>query len=318
MDGKREPVKVVGETLEADSFREYLEDVKRYSPHTASAYFTDVCEFYLFLEEREQTFSSAEVKDCKEFIFRLNASRVTHKTIKRKVSALKTFYSYLIETGAIKINPFDLVRTPRADRKLPDFLTPDQMATLFQRNLERDDPLVVRDEAILELMFASGIRAEETIDLTLGTIDLDQRTMKVLGKGKKERLVPFSVTAKKSLERYLNELRPKLVLERSDGSDTDVVFLNSRGEKLTERGLQYILKRIGDQTGFPGLHPHTLRHSYATFLVNRGANLRQIQEFMGHASIGTTAIYSHVSYEELKATYDKAFVDPSSKGGEVG
>ena len=307
MEARAEPVKVAGEIELADSFKDYLLSVRRTAPHTASAYFSDVCEFNLFMMDRNQDVLAAEVKDCKEFILYLSKRNISKRTIKRKAAALKAFYAYLIELGKLTINPFELVHTPKSELKLPDFLNPEQISELFSRNLKRDDPLTLRDQALLELLFASGIRASETIELTLDRVDLKNRILRVIGKGKKERLVPFSESAKKTLERYLNGLRPRLVRARLDHIDPGFVFLNSKGEKLSERGLQYIFKRIGKATGFSILHPHTLRHSYATYLVNRGGNLRVIQEFMGHSSIGTTAIYSHVAYEDLRKAYDLAF-----------
>lgn len=312
MEGRPEPVKIAGETELADSFRDYLESVRRCSRNTCDAYFSDLCEFNLFIQDRDVDILDVKVSDCKAFILHLSERGVSRRTTKRKIAALKAFYNYLIERGDAQINPFGLVHTPKSEKRLPDFLTPDQIVDLFTRNSERDDPLVLRDEAILELLFASGIRAGEAIALTLDRTDVKGRVLRVIGKGNKERLVPFSTSAAATLERYLDELRPSLVRNRTDGKDPGYVFLNSRGEKLTERGLEYILSRIGKATGYPDLHPHTLRHSYATYLVNRGGNLRVIQEFMGHSSIGTTAIYSHVAYDDLRKAYDLAFEDTGS------
>ena len=310
-----EPLIIAGESLLLDRFRDYLENVRRYSPHTARAYFSDACAFRVFLLSQEKDLLDADVSTCRLFLGELAKQGISHRSTKRKVSALRTLYDYLIDQELTKVNPFDLLRTPRAEKRLPDFLTPDQVVSLFARNAERDDPLVLRDQALIELMFATGLRAGETVSLTLANTDVEERIIKTFGKGKRERLVPFSKSAQRTLKAYLTRLRPSLVNQRGDGIDPGYIFLNAKGESLTERGLEYIIERIGRACGFPDLHPHTLRHSFATYLVNRGANLRQVQEFMGHASIGTTAIYSHVGYAQLKRAYDRAMpaLNPDEK-----
>ncbi|HBR85893.1 MAG TPA: tyrosine recombinase XerC [Firmicutes bacterium] len=303
LDKESEPVKSAGETILSDRFKKYMLNVRRYSPHTAEAYFSDVCEFTLFLQERGKNLEAAEVSDCHAFSLQLLSTSITHRTVKRKVSSLRAFYDYLIREELVTTNPFDLIRTPRAQRHLPVFLTPEQVIALFAANAAREDKLTLRDQAILELLFASGLRAEELTGLTVDRLDILGRIVKVIGKGKRERIVPFSVSCQATLGQYLSEVRPHLIR----GEDPGYVFLNFKGAKLTVRGLEMIVKEAGERAGIPGLHPHVLRHSFATFLLNRGANLREIQEYLGHVSIGTTAIYSHVSYQRLKEIYDRAF-----------
>lgn len=199
-----------------------------------------------------------------------------------------------------------MISSPKGEKKLPDFLTTNEIDLLLDENKKRTDELADRDQAILELLYASGLRASELINLTLQDINMRERIIRVFGKGSKERIVPFSKTARCAIEQYMQESRPKLLTNNPKGENH--IFLNSHGEKLTYRGLEYILSEVEKKTGiYLKLHPHKLRHSFATHLLNEGADLRTIQELLGHESIGTTQIYTHVTYSEMKNTYDKSF-----------
>lgn len=313
-DQDRVVVKVAGETAEADGFREYLLDERRYSKHTADAYFSDCCGFFLFLEKNGKTFFECKIADAKAFVAELAKEAISRSSIKRKISALRSFYDWAQREGMTDNNPFALVKGGKSSKRLPEFLTEEQVIDLFGRNMAREDFLAARDEAILELMFASGLRASEVIGLTLDRTDLKGRTLRILGKGKKERIVPFSISCARTMDTYLKIIRNQLLSNRKDGIDPGFVFLSSKGMGLSERGLQFILTNIEKETGFPvHLHPHMMRHSFATFLLNRGGNLRQIQEFLGHESIGTTAIYAHVNYSDMKKAYDSAFLKQKDK-----
>lgn len=308
MESRIGTLSVDGETLESRKFQTYLLDERGYSSHTASAYATDVCDFRLYLKSLGKTFYSADMDDGKGWILDLTQRGIGKRSIKRKVSALKTFYAWMVFTHRMDTDPFEFIHAPKAQAKLPSFLTIQEIQAIFDANAKRSDEAALRDQAILELMFASGLRAAETVGLTLSDVDLDHRTMRILGKGKKERMVPFSLAAQTTLRNYLILSRPGFLARQKDGKDTGFVFLNRFGNPLTERGLEYILDAIETKTGIGiKLHPHMLRHSFATDLLNKGADLRTIQELLGHASVGTTQVYTHVGYEDMKRTYDKAF-----------
>ena len=188
-----------------------------------------------------------------------------------------------------------------------------QVERLFSANAKREDPLWVRDQAILELLYSSGLRASELVGLGHRQIDFRVRSIRVKGKGNKTRLVPFSKSAEEAMKRYYGELRPLLLAKNKDALKSDKFFLNDHGRGLTVRGLEYILRAVEEKTGiYLGLHPHEFRHTFATHLLENGADLRLIQELLGHETIDTTQVYTHVSKEKMKAQYDSFF--PSREG----
>ena len=199
------------------------------------------------------------------------------------------------------------INSPKPDIAYPKALYEDEIEKLLKANMERTDTLQQRDQAILELLYASGLRASELINLEVGDIDFTNRIIKVLGKGSKERLVPFSQVAKDAMTKYLKNLRATLLMQSNKEELPATFFLNNKGDKLTTRGLEYILKQIEMKTGvFLDLHPHMLRHTFATHLLEHGADLRTIQSMLGHSSISTTQVYTHVTTEAMKYEYMEA------------
>ena len=277
--------------------------IRRYSSKTIDAYTKDIDAFFDFLLQNGLLFDSLSKKDLRLYLSHELERGESKRSTQRRMSALRGFYRFLQKNDYIDVNPFVRASSPKAPLRFPEALNEAEMGLLLSSNKERTDFLSVRDQAILELLFASGLRAEELTGLTVDRLDILGRIVKVIGKGKRERIVPFSVSCQATLGQYLSEVRPHLIR----GEDPGYVFLNFKGAKLTVRGLEMIVKEAGERAGIPSLHPHVLRHSFATFLLNRGANLREIQEYLGHVSIGTTAIYSHVSYQRLKEIYDRAF-----------
>lgn len=292
-----------GNSKELSEFQDYLLNVRRYSSNTVSSYSFDICDFTKFIRSLGKIFKDIKVDDVKSWILDLTERQIGKRSIKRKMSSLKSFYAWMYLQKKVDSDPFEYVHSPKATHALPDFFSEKEIDSLLTANEKRTDKLKDRDQALLMLMFASGLRASEVVNLTFNQVDFDNRIMKVSGKGNKDRLVPFTNSAKEAMLNYINGLRKDLLKE-----DTKYIFLNSQGNKMTVRGLEYILDEIEAKTGLYGkIHPHMLRHSFATKMLNRGADLRTIQELLGHSSIETTSIYTHVAYENMKETYEKTF-----------
>ena len=292
-----------GNSKELSEFQDYLLNVRRYSSNTVSSYSFDICDFTKFIRGLGKIFKDIKVDDVKSWILNLTERQIGKRSIKRKMSSLKSFYAWMYLQKKVDSDPFEYVHSPKATHALPDFFSEKEIDSLLTANEKRTDKLKDRDQALLMLMFASGLRASEVVNLTFNQVDFDNRIMKVSGKGNKDRLVPFTNAAKEAMLNYINGLRKDLLKE-----DTKYIFLNSQGNKMTVRGLEYILDEIETKTGLYGkIHPHMLRHSFATKMLNRGADLRTIQELLGHSSIETTSIYTHVAYENMKETYEKTF-----------
>ena len=231
---------------------------------------------------------------------------VSKRSCKRRISSLKHFYKYMVNVGYIKDNPFLLVSAPKTETKYPHGLYKEQILEIFKRNAERTDNLKNRDQAILYLLYYSGMRAAELVGLDVQSVSLKERVVRVLGKGNKERIIPFTAECQKVVKEYIEHERKELLLKSKDLSPA--LFLNAKGERMTTRGLEYILDAIEEKTGlFVGLHPHILRHSFATHLLENGADLRVIQELLGHDNINATQVYTHVTEEAMKETYQNLF-----------
>ncbi len=308
-------------TKEQALFLDYLRHNLNFSENTIKSYQQDISLFEDFLLKHELDFRNISRDDIRLFM----QERLNHKTyrgkkenprsVRRRISALRKYYSFLYDKKMVSSNPFLLIVTPKKHDKLPEVLYESQIEELFENNKKRTDILASRDQALLELMYSSGLRCSEVVNLKLHDIEFSSRYMRIVGKGNKERIVPFSLEAKKSMMEYAKNLRGTLLIENNK-KKSEYFFLNSKGEQLTTRGLEYILKEIVKKTGLLlgfDLHPHVLRHSFATHLLNNGADLRMIQELMGHESINTTSIYMHVSKAKMKDEYQKYFPQISSK-----
>ena len=288
-----------------NDFLIYLKAVVKYSDKTCKSYGQDIADFLLFLKDSNTKKEEVSKERIREYRLEQTIRGLQANSIKRSLSALKHFYLYLHQQKGLKDNPFEIVVSPKKVKKLPSFLSEEEIIDFLNSNKKRTDDLHYRDQAILELMYATGLRCQETVDLKIQDISFDERTLRVKGKGGKERIVPFSIYAKDAVNEYIEKSR-KLLLK--DKEDLGYLFLNTRGEKLTERGLEKIVASCAKKVGFTlKVYPHMLRHTFATELLNNGCDLRTIQEFLGHSSIQTTSIYTHVSYQDLKKTYDKCF-----------
>lgn len=292
---------------------EYLEHLllqKGYSQHTVNAYQKDIDLWHEFLLTEGIPFDDIDAKIIRNFMSselqRLPPDGNPKRTLARRMSALRGYYDFMIHKGYVSANFFRAMKAPRQEKRLPKILYVEEVLQLLNANATRDDFLASRDQAILELLYASGVRASELIAIKGVDIDFRSMTIRVLGKGRKERLVPFSSAAGDAIKKYQKELRP-ILQDRNKNDRKDMeLFLNSHGEKLTVRGLEYILKTVEEKTGvYLGIHPHELRHSFATHLLENGADLRMIQEMLGHSTIDTTQIYTHVTLAELNAQYQR-------------
>ncbi|HEY1239138.1 MAG TPA: tyrosine-type recombinase/integrase [Bryobacteraceae bacterium] len=284
----------------------YLEELKRIasSSHTVHAYAADLRQFLEFLSppELEPPHPAAiDVLILREWLASLYRDELTAVTIRRKLAAVRGLFRFLLREGIVTVNVARLMRTPKAPQKLPEVMTAEQVNTLIDgvgsERIER--PFPARDRAIFELLYGCGLRISELAGLDLDDIDRSQGWLRVRGKGRKERLVPLPGKAKEALERYLGE-RAVVRGERA-------VFLNHRRGRLTDRGMRGIVKLYATLlAGDPSIHPHSFRHAYATHLLADGADLRAIQELLGHARLSTTQKYTQVSLTDLMAVYDKA------------
>lgn len=288
-------------------FLNYLRYQRGYSSATIDAYESDIIDFSEFLLNEGVDYEQVTTGVIRRYLTTQLEKDISRRTLRRRISALRHYYKWRVDTSLSSRNPFLLIESPKVGVNFPSVLYEDDIKDLLNANKNRDDELMLRDQALIHLMLASGLRASEVVALTLQDIDFNNRIMRIFGKGQKERLVPFSEQARSDLQAYVKELRPKLLAKNKIPRPTGVVFLNAQGKPLTTRGLEYILKAVEKKIGaYYDLHPHLLRHSFATDLLSKGADLRVIQELLGHESISTTQIYTHVSPTILKSEYEKA------------
>jgi integrase/recombinase XerD len=288
-------------------FLAYLEFERGLSRNTLEAYRGDLLQFGRFLDERGRSAVDAETVDVGDFLTRLATGDTEHRpaspaTIHRKSACLRSFYRHLRREGVRDSDPTAGLSAPRRSRKLPHVLTRGEIERLLSQP-RGTDPQALRDRALLELMYACGLRASEAIGLELGDVDLDERVLRARGKGSKERIVPIGQAALRALRVYLERGRPGLVRERPETH----LFVNFRGGQLTRQGLYKIVRRHATTAGMADrMSPHTLRHTFATHLLAGGCDLRSVQEMLGHADVSTTQLYTHLSSERLKDVYFKA------------
>lgn len=276
------------------NFLSYLEIEKNYSPHTVLNYKLDVEEFQRL--SQGIPINKIDYPLLRRYLMELKGRQHKPRTLARKISALRSFFKFLQREKMIQNNPALLLTTPKLDKKLPKFLTEDEMARLIESPpLEKESGK--RDRALLESLYSTGIRVSELVGLNVDSVDFISNIVKVMGKGKKERLVPIGNKALEALKDYLESRK----------HDTQAIFLNRNGKRLTSRSINNIIDKYIQAGGLKfHISAHVLRHSFATHLLNRGADLRCVQELLGHANLSTTQIYTHVTTERLKNVYNKA------------
>lgn len=294
---------------ELDRFVEYISVVRNLSEHTVRAYATDIAEFIDFLHEEElgNDPSLVDSRVIRRYLARLHRRGISKSSVSRKLASLRGFFKLLLQKGRIEIDPTLGISGPKQEKKLPKYLRDDQIEALMLCP-DTSSSLGLRDAAILEVMYATGVRVGELVKMNLRDVDLRAGEIRVLGKGSKERIVLLGRAAQEALHAYLVAGRGRLLSSRkSDGEREDAVFLNKYGCRISARSIFRLLEkyfvRVSDEIK---ISPHVLRHTFATHMLERGADLRSIQELLGHSSISTTQVYTHVSRERLRQVYESA------------
>ena len=290
-------------------FLEHLSLERNFSEHTVKAYSGDLRKFvafsaeYLGLEPAELRPEDIDTLGVRSFIASLSHSGLSRKAQGRSLSAVRSFFRFACREGRLEVNPAQGVATPKADRHLPRHLRPGEIELLLGA-ASGDKPLARRDRAILELLYASGLRVGELVSLEWQDIDLSGRVLRVVGKGGKERMVPFGRPAQDALRQWLQDWPTVRQRDADRDEDQEPILLNSNGGRLTDRSVRRILDSYVKKAALTGnVHPHTLRHTFATHLLEQGADLRSIQELLGHSSLGTTQKYTHLELERLLQVY---------------
>lgn len=292
-----------------DQFSSYLRYERRASPHTHKNYLVDITQFFSFLETRFPGISNdgqghigqVDASLVREFMGQMFGNKAP-SSMARKIASLRTFFQYCIRQGFVSSNPAKEVSTPKIPKRVPKFLTVDEVFSLLRQPSETG-ALGSRDRAILELLYASGLRVGELVGLNLGDIDLSEKTVRVMGKGRKERIVPMGEKAVEALAAYL-EKRSELM---QDTTEEPAFFVNRRGGRLTARSVERLLGKYIRRSGMQkSVTPHVLRHTFATHLLGAGADMRGIQELLGHASLSTTQKYTHVGIEHMMKVCDES------------
>jgi len=301
-------------------FGRYMKVERNLSSHTREGYLTDLKQFRAFLEGtdfKSVPFTGAIPTDplvIRSFLASLYREKFRKVTISRKVAALRSFYRYLLREGVVAVNPAELVQLPRCEKYIPVVLSADEMLALLQVKFS-EDAAGRRDRAMIELFYSAGIRLSELTGLNLEDVRFQEGLIKVRGKGRKERIVPFGRPALQAIEAYLQK-RPELRKEGTDEEGEEALFLSTRGKRMNPRGVSRVVERVVRESGIGRkISPHALRHTFATHLLDAGADLRSIQEMLGHKSLSTTQKYTSVSVSRLMEIYDRAH--PRAGGGKT-
>lgn len=282
---------------EINDFLDYLLIDRKYSNNTIQSYKNDLIKFMSFVNK---DFKDIKKEDIENFIISLNKDSAKEKSIARNISAIKSLYKFLLIEKRISHDITKDIETPKIHKVLPKVLTEDEVDKLLDiKILNHFD---MRNKTMLELLYATGMRVSELINIKVFDIDFEQDIIRITGKGSKERIVPFGDYALDYLKKYYNEYRPLFLIK----GESDYLFLNNHGTKMTRQGFFKNLKQIANDVGIKKeFSPHTLRHSFATHLLNHGADLRSIQELLGHSDISTTQIYTNVSFNKIKENYNE-------------
>jgi len=261
------------------------------------AYYQDINQFFIYIKENKLKVNKDNIRDFISDIFLKTKNKAT---VARKIYAIRSFYAFLLSKGKVDKNPFDGIRTPKTDKKLPEILTEKEMGDFLDK-IPEEGLLNIRNKALFEMLYATGLRVSEIANIKISDIDKREKLIRVLGKGKKERIVPFNKKSLDLLEKYQEEKFKKF------GNKTEYVFLNYKGSKISERSIERILEKLYLELTGSGkkVFPHLFRHSYASHLLQRGANLRIIQELLGHSNLVTTEKYTSLNYSDLLKTYNE-------------
>ncbi len=293
-------------STQIDKFSDWLTVEKAYSLHTVDGYRHDVKEFFRFMKERGYG-ETVSQENIRQFVASLYSSN-TSSTVARKLSALRTYFRYLSREGILSNDPLTGVANPRSVKHIPVFLTVDEVFSLLEEP-GTHDRYSSRDKAIMELIYSTGMRVSEIVSRNLNHLDFESGMVRVTGKGNKERIVPFGNAASEALNLYF-PLRSELIhacAARGNNPDKEALFLNRRGSRITSRSIEWMVKEYGQRARITAnVTPHALRHSFATHLLEMGADLRTVQELLGHVSLSTTQKYTHLNMDHLAKVYDKS------------
>lgn len=281
---------------------DYLRYERRYSKHTLLNYQIDIEEWITFCQQQKEIeLFNINYRHVRRYLEYCHTQQFNRNTVSRKLSALRSFYQFLLKENIIQSNPFLIIKSPKIGQTLPNFLYEEEMEMLFN-SIDQRSVLGCRNYALLELLYATGIRVSECCQMSLTQLNKELGLILIHGKGGKDRYIPIGEFALEALDAYLEKSRPKLLAKSK--IETDILFLNHLGTPLTERGVRDILNRMTKQTAqHIKLAPHMIRHTFATHLLNHGADLRSVQELLGHEHLSSTQIYTHVSKEHLKQAY---------------
>lgn len=281
-----------------EKFLEYLEYEKKYSDNTILSYKKDIEEFSSYIDNCKKDYKSLRYKDVTEYLIHLSDLSLSPSSINRHLSSIRSFYEFLIKNKIVDNSPFKLINGPKREQKLPNYLHYEEFEDLISTCDETN--LGLRNRMILELLFATGIRVSEAVNIKISDINFKEREIKITGKGKKTRIVYFSKVCQEVMSKYVLNARQELLKAKK----SEYLLLNHLGNPITRRGIADVLEKLIKKSALKHkISPHTLRHTFATLMLNEGMDIREVQELLGHARLGTTSIYTHVSNEELRKVY---------------
>ena len=277
------------------NFLEYLNKELNYSENTEISYREDITNFLNYLEKKQLNYKKIDGEIIRDYLKYLDEAKLKNSTIARRISALRTFYNYLLNKNIVDTNLFNSIRNPKLEKKLPNYLSYEELAKILD-NIDTSTKVGLRNRLLVELFYATGCRVSEMINIKVSDINKSNNSIRIMGKGSKERIVYFGEYARDYLDRYLPLI------------DTDYLFTQESGDKLSIHDVEYIISDLVKNLALKThVTPHTLRHTFATHLLNNGADIKTVQELLGHSSLNTTGIYTHVSNERIKEVYRKTF-----------
>lgn len=277
------------------NFLEYLNKELNYSENTEISYREDITNFLNYLEKKQLNYKKIDGEIIRDYLKYLDEAKLKNSTIARRISALRTFYNYLLNKNIVDTNLFNSIRNPKLEKKLPNYLSYEELAKILD-NIDISTKIGLRNRLLVEMFYATGCRVSEMINIKVSDINKSNNSIRIMGKGSKERIVYFGEYARDYLDRYLPLI------------DTDYLFTQESGDKLSIHDVEYIISDLVKNLALKThVTPHTLRHTFATHLLNNGADIKTVQELLGHSSLNTTGIYTHVSNERIKEVYRKTF-----------
>ena len=283
---------------EVAKFLEYLSKELNFSSNTIISYRQDLADLFCFGEKHKIDYKNLKREDVRKYLKYLDDCKLKNSTIARRISAIRSFYNYLLSNGVVENNIFNNVRNPKLEKKLPNYISYEELAIILD-NIDMSTEIGVRNRLIIEMFYATGCRVSELINIKMSDINTTNKSIKIMGKGSKERIVYYGEYAEDYLNKYLNT---------GFNKGSKYLFLNDKKEKFSIQEVEQVIHKLIEHLAIKThVTPHTLRHTFATHLLNNGADIKSVQELLGHASLNTTGIYTHVSNERLKEVYLKTF-----------